>query len=84
MIRKEVNLYNFVSTPLANRRDVLTDRVQCVHETASSLYKRIVDNIGYEQERLKNIAEKGATKDEKKHRTKGADERRSQFNISRK
>ena len=41
------NLYNTVSAPVATTRDVLAERLQSVRETASLLYNRMMDNIGY-------------------------------------
>ena len=53
-------LYNAVSAPLAATRDALTERLQSVRETASLLYNRMVENMGYGQETLKDIVEKEA------------------------
>ena len=53
-------LYNAVSAPLAATRDALPERLQSVRETASLLYNRMMENMGYEQERLKDIVEKEA------------------------
>ena len=66
-------LYNAVSAPVAATRDALTERLPSVHPTVSSLYNRMVENMGGgHQERLKDIVEKqaeeegqpGATKEE--------------------
>ena len=57
-------LYNAVSVPVAATRDALTERLQSVHETASLLYNRMVENIGYGQETLKDIVEKKAGKEQ--------------------
>ena len=43
-------LYSAVSAPVAATRDAL--------ETASLLYNRMVENMGYGQEKLKDIVEK--------------------------
>ena len=51
-------LYNAVSAPVAATRDALTERLQSVRETASLLYNRMVENMGYGKERLKDITEK--------------------------
>ena len=48
-------LYNAVSAPVAATRDALTERLQSVRETASLLYNRMVKNMGYGQETLKDI-----------------------------
>ena len=53
-------LYNAVSAPVAATRDALAERLQGVRETASLLYNRMVENMGYGREKLKNIVEKEA------------------------
>ena len=53
-------LYNVVSAPVVATRDVLTERLQSVPETASLLYNRLVENMGYRQDTLKDIVEKEA------------------------
>ena len=53
-------LYNAVSAPVTATRDALTERLQSIHETASLLYNTMVENMGYGQERLKEILEKEA------------------------
>ena len=45
---------------MAARRDALAERLQSVRETASLLYNRMMKNMGYGQERLKDIVEKEA------------------------
>ena len=57
-------LYKAVSAPVATTRDALTERLQSIRETASLLYNRIMDNIGYGRERLKDIIEKEAREEE--------------------
>ena len=52
------NLYNAESAPLAARRDALAERLQNVRESAFLLYNRMMDNIEYGRERLKDIVEK--------------------------
>ena len=72
-------LYNSVSAPVAATRDALAERLQDVRDTASSLYNRMMENMGYgQQERLKDIEEKeaeeeqpGAVKEEEED-TRGA------------
>ena len=66
-------LYNAVSAPVAATRDALTERLQSVRDTASLLYNRMMENMGYRQERLKDIVEKEA---EKKRRTSSRQGRR--------
>ena len=55
-------LYNAVSAHVAATR--LAERLQSVRETASLLYNRMVENMGYGQERLKDIVEKEAEKEQ--------------------
>ena len=54
------NLYNAVSAPVAATRDALAERLQSVRDTASLLYNRMMNNIGYGQETLKDIVENTA------------------------
>ena len=51
-------LYNAVSAPVAATRDALAERLQRVRDTAFLLYKRMMENMGHGQERLKDIVEK--------------------------
>ena len=52
-------LYNAVSAPVAATQDVLTKRLQSVHETTSLLYIRTMENMGYgQQEQLKKKQKK--------------------------
>ena len=53
-------LCNPVSAPVAVTRDALAERLQSVRKTASLLYNRMMENMGYGQERLKDIMEKEA------------------------
>ena len=53
-------LYNAVSAPVTVTLDALAERLQSVHGTASLLYNRMMENMGYGQERLKDIVEKEA------------------------
>ena len=57
-------LYNAVSAPVVATRDALTERLQSVRETASLLYNRMTENMGYGQERSKDIMEKEAEEEE--------------------
>ena len=45
---------------MAARRDALAERLQSARETAFLLYNRMMENMGYGQERLKDIVEKEA------------------------
>ena len=58
------DLYNAVLAPVAATRDALASRLEGVRETATLLYQRVIDNIRYGQETLKNIV-KNAAKEEK-------------------
>ena len=57
-------LYNAGSAPVAATRDALTERLQSVLETASLLYKRMVEDMGYGQETLKDVVEKEAEEEQ--------------------
>ena len=57
-------LYNAVPAPVTATRDTLTERLQSVRETASLLYNRMVENMRYGQETLKDIAEKEAEEEQ--------------------
>ena len=58
-------LYNAVSAPVTATRDALAERLQGIRDTASLLYNRMMENIGYGQERLKDIVEKEVEEEEK-------------------
>ena len=51
-------LYNAVSAPVVSRRDALAERLWSVHETAFLLYNRMIENMEYGRQRLKDIIEK--------------------------
>ena len=53
-------LYNAVSAPVAATRDAYAERLQSVREIASLLYNRMIENMGYGRERMKDIVEKEA------------------------
>ena len=57
-------LYNAVSAPAAATRDAFVERLQSVRETPSLLYNRMMDNIEYGWERLKDIVEKETREEE--------------------
>ena len=59
-----VKICNAVSAPVAATRDTLTGRLQSVRETASLLYNRMMENMGYGRERLKNIVKNEAREEE--------------------
>ena len=55
---------------MAATRDALAKKLPSVCETASLLYNRMIENVGYRQERLKVIVEKEA---EQKQQQEDAD-----------
>ena len=57
-------LCNAVSAPVTETRDGLAERLQSIHDTASLLYNRMMENMGYGQEILKDIVEKEAEREE--------------------
>ena len=57
-------LYNIVSALVAVTRDALAERLQSVRETASLLFNRMVEDMGYGRERSKDIVEKEAEGEE--------------------
>ena len=81
-------LYNAVSAPVTATRDELAERLQSVRDTASLLYNRMMENIGYWRERLTDIVEKGAEEEEsavakekkKKPRSNGKDQQQPKKN----
>ena len=59
-------LYNAVSAPVTATS---AERPQSVCDMASLLYKRMMENMGYRQARLKNIVEKQKKSNSKKSKT---------------
>ena len=58
-------LYNAVSAVVTTTRDAVAERLQSVRDTASLLYNRMMENMGYEQQgRLKDIVEKEAEEEQ--------------------
>ena len=51
-------LYDLVSTPVAATRDALADRLQRVRESASLLYNRFKERVGYGQTLQDTVEEK--------------------------
>ena len=77
-LRKTVSkLYNAVSAPVTALRDALAERLQSVRDTAPLLYNRMMENMGYGRERLKDIVEKEA-EEEKPATTKEEQEAKDQ------
>ena len=66
-------LYNAVSAPLAATRGALMERLQGVRETASLLYNRMMENMEYGRQRLKDIVEKEAREEKTKEQQKEED-----------
>ena len=70
-------LYSAVSAPVAVTRGALAERLQSVRDTASLLYNKMMENMEYGQERLKNVEkeaereEPAATKEEAKEQQQG-------------
>ena len=64
-------LCNAVSAPVAAIRDALAERLQSVRETASLLYNRMVENMGYGQEKLKDIVEKEVEEEQQQEENVG-------------
>ena len=54
-----------LSAPVVATRDALAERLQSIRETASLLYNRMMENMGYgRQERLEDIVEKGGDEEQ--------------------
>ena len=64
MTNQLTKLYNALSEPVTGTRDAFGGRVQRVRETSSALYNRMMQNMGYGQERLKDIVEKEAEEEQ--------------------
>ena len=57
-------VYNVVLASVAATRDALAERMPSVCDTASLLYNKIMENMGYGRERLKDIVEKEVEEEE--------------------
>ena len=57
-------LYNAVSEPVTATRHALAERLQNVGESASLLYNRMMENMEYGRQRLKDIVEKEAEEEQ--------------------
>ena len=51
-------LYNAASAPVTATRDALAERLESMRETVSLLYNRMMENMKYGRQRLKDIVEK--------------------------
>ena len=69
---------NAVSAPVAETQDAFAERLQSVRETASLLYNRMKENMGYGQENLKDIVEKEAEEEEQQQEPATAKEEEEQ------
>ena len=64
-------LYNVVSAPIVATRDALAERLQSIRDTTSLLYNRMMENVGYGQQKtLKDVVEKEAEEEEQPTATK--------------
>ena len=70
-------LYNAVLAPVVATRDALAERLQSVRKTIFLLYNRMTEDMGYGQERLKDIVEKEA-----EERATARVRRRHRFNTA--
>ena len=59
-------LYNVVATPVTATRDALAERLESIRKTDSVLYKRMMENMEYGRQRLKDIVEKKMPKSNSK------------------
>ena len=71
-------LCNAVSAAVAATRDALAERLQGVRGTISLLYNGMMENMGYGQNRLKDIVEKKAEEEEKQQKPAAAKEEREE------
>ena len=59
-MRNTISKLQVVSAPVTATRDALAERLQSVRDTASLLNNRMMENMGYGRERMKDIVEKEA------------------------
>ena len=65
-MRKTISiLHKAISAPVAATRDAFAERLETVHETACLLYNRMVKNMEYGRQRLKDIVKKEAEEEAK-------------------
>ena len=68
------SLYNAVTAPVAATRDALSKRLQSVRDTATLLYNKTKEKLGYRQsETLKDIEENEAVKEHKEEQEEQQD-----------
>ena len=65
-------LYNAVSAPVTAMQDALAGRLESIRETASLLYNRMMENMKYGRQRLKDIVEKEAEEEAKEQQQEEA------------
>ena len=70
IFEKFYKLHNAVSAPVTATQDALAERLQGVRETAFLLYNRMMENMGYGRERLKDIPEKEAEEEQQQEEEK--------------
>ena len=75
MTNQLTKLYNAVLALVRATRDALVERLQSIRGTASLLYDRMMENMGYGQERLKDIVGK-------RSRKRATARRRCRFNTT--
>ena len=67
-------LYKALSEPVAATRDALAEKLQSVCKTAGLLYTKMMDNMRYGEDKLKDIVEK-EPKEEKQKETAASKEK---------
>ena len=67
---QKTKLYNAVPAPVTATP---AEKLQSVRDTASLLYNRMMENMGYGQERLKDIVEEEAEEGQQQEEKKGVD-----------
>ena len=73
-------LYNAVSAPVSVTREALAERLQSVRKTVSLLYNRMMENMEYGRQRLKDIVGIKAREEEAKEQQQK--KRRRRFNTT--
>ena len=71
-----LKLHKAVSAPVTATRKALAERLWSVRDTASLFYNKMMENMGYGQERLKDIEEKEAEEKEQPAAAKEEEEQR--------
>ena len=63
------SLYNTVTAPIAATRDALAERLQTVRDTASLLYSKTKEKLGYGGDTLKKVVEQQAEQEHEQEET---------------